>query len=432
MIIFALYILSKIIILSVLLFFFRAVSFSIGVLLVIGVYSVFNQWTYLDSGTPKKRTFDESFDNGDEAFAMVNAEPELVKNFLLEEADAKNQPLDSPLMHSDSNIHQKDVNSYYRRIAFLKVHKAGSSTAQNIFLRYGESRNLTFLLSKVRKRQWDNVISVDSTLNRDNTMPPPENKTFDVLCCHVLYDNFAWKKYMPADTAYIGITREPFEQFLSTLNYFNPLRRITSYNKVLEYLKKPQAYEKGVSPRKSLTNNRMAAEFGFPLKLFNQYSKSESNNYLDKLDKEFQFVIIMDYFIESIVMMRRVLGWEIKDVLYLKKNAARKAYHFVDYTHRYLYEDFAKLDYDLYNHFFKRLWDQIRDEGPDFHEELLYFSRLRKEVEDYCLHQAKRNDEFKVNQSKWGDEFLVTLTDCKYLRMHESTFVKNIRNRQYG
>jgi hypothetical protein len=34
--------------------------------------------------------------------------------------------------------------------------------------------------------------------------------------------------------------------------------------------------------------------------------------------------------------MRRLLGWTIKDILYLKKNAAGKDYSFVDYTHRYL------------------------------------------------------------------------------------------------
>jgi len=83
----------------------------------------------------------------------------------------------------------------YNRVAFLKVHKAGSSIAQNIFLRYGESRNLTFVISKHREGQYgDNVISIATSINEDNTLPPPPNKTFDVLCCHVLYNKETFDK----------------------------------------------------------------------------------------------------------------------------------------------------------------------------------------------------------------------------------------------
>lgn len=323
----------------------------------------------------------------------------------------------------------------YNRVAFLKVHKAGSSTAQNIFLRYGESRNLTFVISKHREGQYDNVISTATSMNTANTLPPPPNKTFDVLCCHVLYNKETFDKYMPNDTAYIGIIREPFEQFLSTLNYFrvkNIFVKIKADNPVLVYLQEPVQYERGISRYHSFTNNRMATEFDFPASLYTNYSKQESLSYLEKLDREFQLVIILEHFTESVVLMRRLLGWKIKDILYLKKNVARKDYSFVDYTHRYLYERFAKLDYDLYNYFYKRLWDRIRLEGDDFHLELLYFNRLRKEVEDYCTDTKNRYVVYQVNASSWGDAFSVDASDCNFLKMHESKFVNMIRTRQYG
>ncbi|XP_076114331.1 galactosylceramide sulfotransferase-like [Mytilus galloprovincialis] len=351
------------------------------------------------------------------------------------EESNENSTLPKPSSISTNDTQNIELSkTFFRRVAFVKVHKAGSSTAQNIFLRYGESRNLTFVISRVRDHQFDNVISLQSSLNNDNILPPPPNRTFDILCCHVLYDNEAFHKYMPIDTAYIGIVREPFDQFLSTLNYFRPshiLKDIIAENKVLKYLQYPTHYENGLPYRWSYTNNRMAVEFGFPSSLFHHYSEEDSMNYLSKLDKEFQFVIVMEYFTESVVMMRRILGWTIKDVLYLRKNTARKSYLFVDNTNRYLYERFAKLDYDLYNFFYRRLWSQIQKEGLDFHLELLYFDRLREGVEDYCILKAHHSKGYYVESSKWSTSFTVTQKDCEYLNMHEISFVKKIRYRQY-
>ncbi|XP_071127656.1 galactose-3-O-sulfotransferase 2-like [Mytilus edulis] len=316
----------------------------------------------------------------------------------------------------------------YEKVAFLKVHKTGSSTAQNIFLRYGYSRNLMFVLPKVRKGHYDNVISQGTSLNEDNIVPSSKNKTFDILCCHVLYNRKAFQKYVPGKTAYIGIVREPFEQFLSTLKYFRPphiFKNIKELNPVLKYLQNPMKYEKAYS----YTNNRMAFEFDFPRHLFTNYTRKESQAYLSKIDNEFHFVIIMDYFMESIVMMRRILGWNVKDVLFLKKNSAKK-YWFIGHRYRNLYERFAKLDYDLYNFFYRRLWEQIRLEGINFQLELKYFKNLRQEVEDYCVKEVTMENPYLVPVSLWNVAFNVTSVDCTLLMMGEPDFVSLVRKRQ--
>ncbi|XP_063404347.1 galactose-3-O-sulfotransferase 2-like [Mytilus trossulus] len=317
----------------------------------------------------------------------------------------------------------------YEKVAFLKVHKAGSSTAQNIFLRYGYSRNLTFVLPKVRKGHYDNVIAVSASLNEDNIVPAPENKTFDIICCHVLYNRKAFQKYIPGKTAYIGIVREPFEQFISTLKYFRPphiFKNIKELNPVLKYLQNPRKYEKAYS----YTNNRMALEFDFPRHLFTNYTRKESQAYLSKIDNEFHFVIIMDYFIESIIMMRRILGWNVKDMLFMKKNYP-KQYWPIDIRYRNLYERFAKLDYDLYHFFYRRLWEQIQLEGIDFQLELKYFKILRQEVEDYCVKEVTMADSYPVKASFWNVAFNVTREDCTLLMIAETNFVSLVRKRQY-
>ena len=38
------------------------------------------------------------------------------------------------------------------------------------------------------------------------------------------------------------------------------------------------------------------------------------------LDREFDLVMIMDYFDESVVLLKRLVCWELDDILYFKSN----------------------------------------------------------------------------------------------------------------
>lgn len=95
----------------------------------------------------------------------------------------------------------------------------------------------------------------------------------------------------------------------------------------------------------------------------------------------------------------------------MKKNYA-KEHWLIDKKYRYLYERFAKLDYDLYNFFHRRLLEQIHLEGIDFQQELTYFKNLRQEVEDYCVKKVTMGDPYFVPASLWNVAFNVTRGDC--------------------
>ena len=42
--------------------------------------------------------------------------------------------------------------------------------------------------------------------------------------------------------------------------------------------------------------------------------------YVEFLEEEFDLVLIADYFDESVVLMKRLLCWELDDVLFVKTN----------------------------------------------------------------------------------------------------------------
>ncbi|KAL3847791.1 hypothetical protein ACJMK2_018685 [Sinanodonta woodiana] len=331
-----------------------------------------------------------------------------------------------------------EENAEVQHIAFLKVHKSGSTTAQNMFLRFGFQRNLTFILPPFKNQfGYPNIISLRDSLNENNTLPAPKGKHFDLLCNHVIYNRTVFERFMPKDAVYIGILREPYEQFKSTLNYLRPgyVFKLKSALPGSEFLKDPSKYEPKSAAVWSFTNNRMAVEFGIPNNVIKSQNLKKVSNYIETLNKEFSLVIIAELFQESIVLMRRMLKWSTKDVLYLDKNISLKKNDssFIGPYDRQLYRKWAKIDYALYDFFFKRLRQQIREQGTDFDAELLHFKEIQKMVSEFCAQKKiTGNAKIEVQSSAWSKAFNVTGDDCQLLKKGEIEFIQMIRKRQYG
>ena len=348
--------------------------------------------------------------------------------------------VEDSLLTEDYLEKNKVARKEIRHVAFLKVHKTASSTAQNIFLRFGDARNLTFMLAHTHgESTWLNVISYVNSITKENIVPPPAGQQYDILCCHVIYNRESFEKAFPEDTAYVGIVREPFSRFQSAVKYFNPkhIMQIQGDRPVSVYAKDPLKYEP-VNPRNSMTNNRMAVEFGFPQKLFpgesSSSSEKEINAYLQKLDKEFKFIIISELFEESVVYMKRLLGWTMKDILYIDKNKSNPKTNprkLVTEEDNKLLSSFLHLDIVLYDFARKKFENQLAREGEDFLEELELFKGIKEKVNNFCVEKSKRAY-ISFEKSKWDDAFNITRNDCKLFYMHEKDLIQRQRMRQYG
>ncbi|XP_033739096.1 galactose-3-O-sulfotransferase 3-like [Pecten maximus] len=321
-----------------------------------------------------------------------------------------------------------------RHIAFVKVHKAASTTVQNIFLRFAMQRDLLVVMPYVPKFFYPNIISIHSTVTSRNILPAPRNRSYDILCCHVIYNRTAFELIMPRDTVYIGIVRDPFEHFKSVLNYFRPKQvfEIDDPFPVSRFLENPKFYNNGTSL--SFLDNRMAVEYNFPSHVFQTRNKTEIQQYILKLDTEFELVIVVELFDESIILMRRLLNWKIKDVLYMKQNVKRKGRgeFFFNPGDAYRHKVWDEIDYALYDHFYKKIQAQLREQGPDIYEEVLYFRRLRRDMEFFCQQNPESDDTFEVVISRWSNAFIVTGKDCHYMTIPEISYIKELRLKQYG
>ncbi|KAL3831936.1 hypothetical protein ACJMK2_023625 [Sinanodonta woodiana] len=318
-------------------------------------------------------------------------------------------------------------------IAFLKVHKAASGTMTSILFRYGVPRNLTFVLPK-----FINSISAVETIHEKYIHPRPKGRKFDVMTSHVIYNREAFRTFMQNDTVYIGILREPYLQFKSSMNYMQPkyIYNLSETNPIQIYLKNPEKYEleNVKDPINSWVNNRQAVEFGIPSRVILEKNQSDIDAHVKQLDKDFDLVIIAEYFDESIVLMRRMLNWKMQDILYrsLHIRGWDRKVTLPQPHDRRLYRKWASVDYALYDFFFTRLWNQAKSSGPGFFDEVLRFKQVREEVEDFCKPKPNSTDIYEIEGSIWNEQFNITSKMCDFMFYEEEDWVKIIAFQQYG
>lgn len=108
-----------------------------------------------------------------------------------------------------------------KHIMFLKTHKTGSSSVQNIFLRYGDDHDLFFALPKP-----DNYIGHPTRFNRRLLLDPAllksrYNVTYSMIVHHLRFNYKELNEIMPKDTFYLTILRDPVKLYESLFTYFD-------------------------------------------------------------------------------------------------------------------------------------------------------------------------------------------------------------------
>ncbi|XP_005094087.1 galactose-3-O-sulfotransferase 2 isoform X2 [Aplysia californica] len=330
-------------------------------------------------------------------------------NFIISDNVTKPSPTCSPI----------------HNIAFLKTHKAGSSTVTSILQRYGMTRNLQFALPDKPSHTfaYNYLSKPGGRLTLQAVIPLlPGKEEYNILCNHAVYNRTAFRLIMPSDTVYISILREPFSQVESIFEYYgvigslarvNPsIRNFT--NPLSEFFSNPYKYEKG-NVHFSYLRNKQAEDFG--LSVDELFSPSKFDEYLQQLSQDFLLVMIMEYFDESLLLLKHALCWDTKDILFIpkNKNGRKPRRNFTD-EDRKRHRKLSSLDYKLYDFFLKRLQDELSRQSEDFFQELDNFRSLLTQVKHTC---ETKSSFFYVTATRWYDAFNVTAEDCNILRMPE-------------
>eukprot|EP00058_Branchiostoma_floridae_P006852 XP_002592340.1 hypothetical protein BRAFLDRAFT_240121 [Branchiostoma floridae] len=292
-------------------------------------------------------------------------------------------------------------------LVFLKTHKTASSTVQNIIMRFGSTRNLTFALPNGgHQMAWPRLFRKSFVLQEHIAK---KNTTYNILCHHLRFHHEHIRELMPDDTVYITIIRDPvymFESIFTYMRFDKDFGMKNTTEPLKTFLEQPSFYVKfGKKRPTGRYRNPMLFEFGNIRTESDSESELSIESDIDRIEKIFSVVMIADHFEESLVLLKHTLCWDINDVTFFKMNARGNE------SIRSMTADMAgkirqwnRADVMLFDHFNKTLWSKLSKLPFDWRKEVQVLKARNLQLQDECLQsdsvsKAKINDKrFKVYQ----------------------------------
>ena len=322
---------------------------------------------------------------------------------------------------------------------YIKTHKTASNTLASIFRRFAYDRDLTIVLPTWMKYSIGWPHDLRKEFHRES-----KSGGFNVLLDHTKYTEKYMREIMPKDTVYISSWRETWSRLKSALAFFYVcewsginetkadcmntfLRDINYYDsvyKVLPPANKFREYYYCTPGDMSMVRNSMAAVLAFPVGFPAGVYPDLSNNFtaikqwLQHTNEVFSIVLISDHFHESLIMLKRMMCWSHKDILYERKNTWNTKYYptyrqeLIDNLRRW-----SAADYLAFQFFNRTLWDRVHEWGyEDFMDEVKHYALILTQVHPFCS-QVKKGEETEesivIEASKWDDSFRISRADCE-------------------
>ena len=261
----------------------------------------------------------------------------------------------------------------------------------NILNRYGDIRDLMFALPATKKSYtfyWPHSFAVKFS--------QAVWKAPNILCNHARYNKVPMNWLFPKETTrYITLLREPTQHFESIFNFFHLAKqRFQGQKNVLspleKFLENATVYLKEAKNLTGLFNlikNPALFDLGLDTKYHGDLNVVQ--NYIRFLQQEFDLVMLMEHFDESLVLLKRRFCWKFEDILYFKLNERRdKDKQDLSSEVKEQILKWNSGDALLYDAFKQKLWKMIADEGPDFFKDLAIFQRELEAIKSTCLQEG--------------------------------------------
>ena len=305
-----------------------------------------------------------------------------------------------------------------RNIYFIKTHKTGGTTVCNILCRFGLARKLYFGLSNIRRFG-------------DYSHIAPH--TVNVFAHHADYNETTQELLMGNGTAFITILREPFRQFVSAAVYYNTVIHLDRHagtrveEKISSYLATAKIHN-------SFLSNKMGKALGFTRKHY--LHKPSAIGHLNSLNKKLDLVMILGYWFESLILLRRHLCLRMRDILFRKalpetlntRLNSQVEIAWFNKSHRQLHKTFSPLDYMIYDHFLSVFREKVMLQTQYFHEEVNYLRKITERLENYCQSGSKKP--LIIAESFWHQTLTLAPIDCYAMLWSDVKFHMYIRKLQ--
>lgn len=332
------------------------------------------------------------------------------------------------------NMDPKTTCKPANQVFYLKIYKTASSTLFTMLYRYAWSHNLS--PAPVLRNTFPNAIRIKDVYQ----FPGEPQQKYDILTAHVRFDLTSVSKLIKPDAIYIASIREPLSQYKSMFQELQLYRYMPHDLKdpALEYMRNVTKYDRII---KKYIKSIQARVFG--LEHTDITNQTVIDAFVRQTDKIFKFVLIYENFDESLVLLKRKLCWEVRDIVYvvLRSRDYNGKHSEYDENIQENHRHFSAADYTFYNHYSAKFQNELKNVSQDFWEELERFKIINSEASDFCERinlQLRRNvsviyelagnisngdgrTKIDLDPGIWGETFEINAVDCAF--MHMSTAV---------
>ena len=289
----------------------------------------------------------------------------------------------------------------------------------------------------------------------DDLLPLPPGHKYDIMCHHIRFNYKTISEYFPNDTLYVAMIREPFDQFISAFKYYTQVFKRKTLLKAIEF--NPENPVEGFlnntqlnmasDPRRTFVDNRMIVDLGIPMRRFQAYKRQKNilENFLKKIESIFDVILIFEMFDESLILLRRILGWTTKDIIYINKNVfltennEQAWVNKKNYSSRVheMFQKFEVLDIALYKKFLNLFQKRLKSQPPDFFVEVEQFKEVKRKISRFCEESVKDSNELDAIQfptTNYTHNFNVTRNDCAIMNLNETEITdvaKSVQMKRY-
>ncbi|XP_002741909.2 galactosylceramide sulfotransferase-like [Saccoglossus kowalevskii] len=202
----------------------------------------------------------------------------------------------------------------------------------------------------------------------NNVIP---NATFITILRHPVaaYESiFGFFKIPRILHIHYAANEDPFKMFLSDTDMYVKLTKNPYY---MTLLKNRQMFDIGLEPK-------------------NYDNETLVDHVIQQAAKDFDLVMIAEYFDESLILLKQLLCWEFGDILYVHQNTRSDKLRFkIDDWKRQRILEINSADYKLYQHFNETFWHKVKAYGDNFYEDLKIFRDMLQKVLLECLDKGR-------------------------------------------
>ncbi|XP_046459086.1 galactosylceramide sulfotransferase-like isoform X3 [Daphnia pulex] len=345
--------------------------------------------------------------------------------------------------------YQNSTQQGCRKFAFMKNHKCASSTIENIIFRFAHKNKLNVVLPKSGNYLSRTELFDHSSLNTTKW----KNVEFDIFSLHNRWNKKEVMALLREDVPTFTIVRDPVQVFKSMFHYLQP--QFGKFYGARDIHEMVVIIQNGSSPLlnkragKLFGRNQMAWDMGLSPEIF--HDEIAITEEIERLDREFDLVMVANRMEESLVLLKHLLNWPLENVVHLNLNRRKpEKSSVVSIEEREVLSDWLAADVRIFEHFSRRFDERVAEFNrkhstmPAFlsglfemesamEREKQLLEEANKQLYDTCVVQELGNEKLKGAFKEFNNNIMGFVVNkkhewCALYAMKEHAYLKIFRD----